>query len=296
LSKQIIMSGRERILKPYLSFIMSFLVTGMGEIYSGFTQRGVTLALLRGASALAIPFYSMTNVKSSHLTEIFFSLLFFISVTLFSPFNAFFLSYRKKKIVVLKFHSAKFIVLFMICSTVFTLTSAAVFFSFFSIIRVNHSYPPIIENGDIAVIKKIGNSIYKKGELIVLKDENFSFTRIIALPGEDVAYSKGRFSNQGSELFQSIFTEDELKQFSLTDFDVISEINDGLKYPVIQKKDKYSMEITLKNDEYFAAPDDRNNITGFVTVKNENIYGRMEGLLFSYKRMIILIKPFRFSE
>lgn len=296
MSRQIIISGRERILKPYISFIMSFLITGMGEVYSGSTQRGITLVLLRASSALAIPFYSMTNVKSSHLTEIFFSLLFFASVTLFSPFNALRLSIKKKKIVVTKFNSVRFIAFFTVSNILITLISITVFLSFFSIIRVNQNYPPIIENGDIAVIKKIGSQVYKKGEVAVIKNENFSFLRIIGQPGENVSYSKGRFSNQGSELFQSIFTEEELNRFSLTDFDVISETQDEFKYPVIQNREKYSMDIVLKNDEYFAAPDDRNDIAGFAAVKSDKIYGRLEGLLFSVKRKAILIRPFRMSE
>lgn len=295
MSRQIILSGRERVLKPYVSFMMSFFITGMGEIYSGSTQRGITLVLLRAASALAIPFYSMTNVKSSHITEIFFSLLFFASITIFSPFNALRQSIKKKKIVVTKFNSARFIVFFTISSVFITLISITVFLSFFSIIRVNQNYPPIIEKGDIAVIKKIGSRVYKKGEVAVIKNENFSFLRIIGQPGESISYNKGRFSNEGSELFQSIFTEEELKKFSLTDFDVISETQDEFKYPVIQNREKFSMDIVLKKDEYFAAPDDRNDIAGFAAVKSDKIFGRLEGLLFSMKRKTILIKPFRLS-
>ena len=132
--------------------------------------------------------------------------------------------------------------------------------------------------------------------MIILKDKNSGFLRIIGQPGDNVTYSKGRFSIQGSELFQSIFTEDELKKFSLTDFDVISEIRDRFKYPVIQNRDKYSINIFLKSDEYFAAPDDRNDITRFTIVKKDNISGRLEGLLFSGKRKAVLIKPFRMSE
>jgi signal peptidase I len=275
---------------------MSFFITGMGEVYSGSTQRGITLLLLRAASALALPFYSMTNVKSSHLMEIFFSLLFFASVTFFSPFNALIMSIKKKKIVVTEFNSARFIAFFAVSNILITLISITVFLSFFSIIRVNQNYPPIIENGDIAVIKKIGSQVYKKGEVAVIKNENLSFRRIIGQPGENVSYSKGRFSNQGSELFQSIFTEEELNRFSLSDFDVISETQDEFIYPVIQNREKYRMDIVLNKDEYFAAPDDRNDIAEFAAVKSDKIYGRLEGILFSVKRKAILIKPFRLSE
>jgi len=296
LSKRIIISGKERILNPYKAFLMSFFITGIGEIYSGSPQRGIILALLRAVSALAVPFYSLTNIKDSYLTEIFFSLIFFFLVTLFSPFNSSYISLKKSKITVSRLNSAGFLTLFALCSIIITLSALAVFFSFFSVIRVNNNYPPIIEKGDIAVIKKIGNQFYRKGEMVILKDENLSFSRIAGLPDEKVSYSKGHFTVHGSELSHSIFTENELKKFSITDYDVISETGGGFKYPVVQNREQRDFDITLNNDEYFAVPDNRMQASGFIKVKSENIYGRMEGLLFSGKRYKFLIKPYLISE
>jgi hypothetical protein len=138
--------------------------------------------------------------------------------------------------------------------------------------------------------------VYKKGEMIVLKDENLSLARIIGISGESITSEKGRFSINRSELPLSIFTEDELKSFSLTDFDVISETQGEFKYPVIQNRSNYKLNIFLKEDRYFVVPDDRNDIAGYAAVRNSNIYGRLEGLLFSSKRIKFLIKPFRPSE
>jgi len=276
--------------------MMSIFITGMGEVYSGSPQQGIVLALIRAASALAIPFYSMINAKSFYLNEIFFSILFFLLITIFSPLNAFFISFRKKNIIVSKYISAKSIILFAIFNLLLTAISVSVFFSFFPIIQAADDYPPIIVKGDIAVVKKIGNQFFKNGEMIVLNDKGLSFVRVIGQPEEDVSYSKGRFSVQGSELLQSIFTENELKEFSLTDFDVISETHDNLKYPVLQNKDQYKMNITLEKNQYFAAPDDRTKGSGFIAVKKEDIYGKMEGLILSFRRVKFLIKPFHMAE
>ncbi len=296
MSRRIIISGRERVLNPLVSLIMSLIFTGTGEVYSGYPLKGITLALLRAASLLAVPFYSITNIKSSYLTEVLFSLLLFTLITFFSPLYAFFISIRKKKIIISAVSSVKFIVLSVILSSVLTIVSATLFFSFFSITRVNLNYPPIIESGDIALIKKSENQAYRKGEMIVLKDENLSFARIIGIPGESITSEKGRFSVDRSELPLSIFTEDELNMFSLTDLDVISETQGEFKYPVIQDKSNYKLNISLKEDRYFAVPDDRNDLAGYSAVKKINIYGRLEGLLFSSKRVKLLIKPFRPSE
>ena len=275
---------------------MSLLFTGTGEIYSGSPLRGIILALLRSASLLAVPFYSFTNIKSSYLTEVFISLVFFTFITFLSPLYAVFISIRIKKIVISGVSSVKFIVLSVIFNSALTIVSAAVFFSFFSVIRVDQNYPPIIEPGDIALIKKSENPVYRSGEMIVLKDENLSLARIIGIPGEIISSVKGRFSVDGSELPLSIFTEEELNKFSLTDYDVISETQGGYKYPVIQNKSSYKLNIFLKDDRYFAVPDDRNDLAGYAAVNSSNIYGRLEGLLFSSKRVKLLIKPFRRAE
>jgi len=296
LSKKIIISGRERRLEPAAAFFMSFFITGLGEAYSGSLLQGITLVLIRVVSAIAIPFYTVTNVKSTYLTEAFLSILFFAAVTIFSPVNALCLSLKKKKIVLLKYNTPGFLALFSIFSLVITFIASAVFFSYFSIMRINQNTPPLIEKGDFALIKKTGNIFYNKSEMAILNGGNFNFIRIIGVPGENVSYTKGRFLVQGSELFQSVFTENELIKFSLTDFSVISETQNNLKYPVIQNKDQFKITVNLKDNEYFAAPDDRNNISGFMTVKNENIYGRFEGVLFSMKKIRLLIKPFQDSE
>ena len=296
MSKKIIISGRERILKPYIAFIFSFFITGAGEIYSGSPQRGIILALMRAAAPLALPFYAVTNIKSSYLTEIFLSLLFFLSVSLFSPFNALIITLKKKRIVVSKFSSVKFAAVFAGCNLIITLLALSLFFSFFSIRLIHKNYPPVIEQGDVAVINKFIGYPLRKGETILLKNDGNGILRLIGLQGEKVIYSKGRFSVQGSEIPQSVFTESELKKFSVADFDVISETEGSFKYPVIQNRDQYAQNITLKDDEYFAAPDDRNEISGFIKIKKENIYGRVEGVLFSIKRLKFLIKPFIISE
>ncbi|PKL16955.1 MAG: hypothetical protein CVV49_13585 [Spirochaetae bacterium HGW-Spirochaetae-5] len=287
MSKRIIISGRERRLNPLLSSTMSLLFTGTGEIYSGSPLRGITLSLLRSASLL---------VKSSYLTEVFIALLFFAFITFFSPLYALFLSMQKKKIVISALSSVRFTVLFITFNSAITIISAAVFFSFFSVIRVGQNYPPIIEPGDFALIKKSENPVYKSGEMIVLKDENLNLARIIGIPGEIISSEKGRFSVDRSELPLSIFTEEELNKFSLTDYDVISETQGEFKYPVIQNKSNYKLNISLKDGRYFAVPDDRNDLAGYAAVKTSNIYGRLEGLLFSSKRVKLLIKPFRRAE
>lgn len=296
MGKRIIISGKERILNPFISFVMSLIITGTGEIYTGSYLRGIVLALLRIVTLLSVPFYSFTNVKSSYITEVFFSLSLFILISLFSPFNAAFISLKKKKIIISELCSIRFIAGFSIFNLSITFISIVLFYSSFPIIMANDNYPPLIEKGDIAVVKRINNASYGKGEMVMPRDRDIKFVRIIGQPNEEISYNKGRFSNQGTELPLSIYSEEEMKKYSMTDYDVISESQDNIKYPVIQDRHPFAMNIKLSNNEYFTAPDDRNEIAGFAIIKNINLYGRVEGLLISLKRKKILIKPFQIQE
>lgn len=296
MSKKIIISGQERDLNPIIALIMSIVITGMGELYSGFPQKGITLALARNVSLLIIPFYAMAYDKYSYITEVFFSFIFFAAITIFSPVYAFIISSKRKKIIELKLSSKQSIIIFALLNVIITIISLIIFLSDFSIKFSHNSSDPLIDKGDIIVIKKENNDSFKRGEMVLLKRDASLFNRIIGLSEENIAYKKGRFSINGSDLLQSIFTEPEMKKLSLTDFDVISESDGGIKYPVIQKKDNFTYKNTLKINEYFTAPDNRESESEFAIVKDEDIYGRVEGILYSPKRYKFLIKPFLLLE
>ena len=308
MSKKIIISGQERELNPVMALIMSVAVTGLGELYSGFPQKGIVLALARSISLLIIPFYTMVYAKYSYMTEVFISIIVFSAITIFSPVYAYNISLERKKIIVQSLSSMRSIIIFAISNTIITTLAMIIFVSNFSIRLSNNSSDPLISRGDIIVLKKINQDSFKKGELVLLNktialfetrfvlDNEFQFARIIALYGENISYKNGRFFIDGSDLFQSIFTESEMRKLALTNYDVISESDGAIKYPVIQKKDNFTYNNTLKSDEYLAAPDNRESAEEFTVVKGEDIRGRVEGILFSPKRFKFLIKPFLIYE
>ena len=98
---------------------------------------------------------------------------------------------------------------------------------------------------------------------------------------EKVSSEKGRILLDNSEIPLSIFTEKELNLISVTDSDVISELNGSSRYPVIKSNTIITVDAELRKDEYFAAPDDRNRSGHFTKISHDKIYGRIEGILFS---------------
>lgn len=295
LAKKIILSGKEKNSQPLKSFLMSFALTGMGEVYSGYPQRGIAFALLRSMSCLAVPFHSLMNPGSIMLTEVFITLILFLTITILSPLTSLYITLKKKKIILSQYNSTGFYSAFIIINIIITVFSIAVFSGSFSLIKTQKAYPPYIDMGDILVIKKIGNVTYKKSDLIMRNDIP-DIVRIVSIPGENISYSNGRFAVDNTELILSIFNEIDLKSFSLTDYNVISESNGNYRYPVIQNKGKLRFRYDLKTGEYFTAPDNRDETAGFQLIKPENVLGRVEGILFSFKRSEFIIPPIQINE
>ncbi len=295
MAKKIILSGTEKDSRPFISFIMSLAFTGMGEAYSGHPMRGIIFALLRVLSCLAVPFQSMINTESPLLSGVFISIILFILITLISPLYSLYLSLKNKKIILSGFNTTGFYCAYMILSIIITVFSISVFTGTFSILKIQKTYSPFIERGDIILIKKIGNQTYKKGDLVIRNDSP-EIIRIIGVPGEKVTYNKGRFSIDNTELNLSIFNDMDLKSFSLTEYNVIAESNSRYSYPVIQNPGKLRFTILLKDNQYYAAPDDRNETESFQIIIPEKILGRAEGILFSPKRSDFLIKPLQINQ
>ncbi len=296
MARGIIISGRERPTNGPAAFLLSLLITGAGEVYSGTPQRGIALAMARIASLMIIPFHSAIKPGESHITGIFLSLLVFFLITLISPICALLTAIKRKRIIIRKYSSAGFVIIFCIMSLVLLALSLLIFLSSFSIIRAPIDSSPLVLKGDIIAVKKSGHDAYAKGSLVMLKQSGRQMTRIIAAPGDSVKYHNGRFIINGSDTAQSIFTDDELKSLSITSYDVISESGGAFRYPVINAAGQHSLKISLGGDQYYTAPDDRGGQSLFVPVKNDDISGRVEGILFSYKRIAFAIKPFIKAE
>lgn len=292
---KIILSGKERASRPLIAFLMSLVLTGTGEFYSGNPQRGILLALLRSLSCLAVPFYSILNPENIMLEDVFAAVTLFLFISIFSPLSNLYFTLKKKKIFLTEYNTRGFFSVFIIVNIIITALSIIVFSGSFTFFMAKKGYPPFIEAGDILVIKKIGNTVYNKSDL-VMYGYGKNIIRIIGIPGEDISYSKGRFSINNSELTISIFNDMDIKNLSLTDYNVIAESNWKYRYPVIQNKDKLRFNYKLYENEYFAAPDDRNETSAFQKIKQEDIKGRVEGILYSFKRTEFIIPPNLLNE
>lgn len=278
---RVIVSTTERKINPWISFIMSLSVPGFGELYAGKPHSGIIFSLSRLAAVFVIPFYSFVNSSETMTEEIFTAFVLFILITIISGLHAFFIS-RRRKSLLSWYNSAVLYSIFISTNILLTAAGAAIFISFFEIKKTDEAQPPLIRKGDFIIIKKIIPSGYNSGDIVAVKTgSDEKLLRVIGLPGEKISYVKGRFLSDGSELPLSIFTEEELRELPLTDYDVISEQNGKVRYAVKGDPDHNIPEIALKDKEYFLAPDIRDVPELFLKAESAQIKGRVEGILFS---------------
>lgn len=280
---RVIVSTTERKTSPWISFILSLAVPGLGEVYAGTPLSGIIFSLSRIIGILATPFYSYINSNESMAEEILAVIILCLAITFFSALHAFYTS-RKRKALLSWYNSAAFYSVFAFINILLTVVALGLFLSFFDIKKIREDSPPLFRRGDLIAVKKITPSGYSNGDIVAVEtDAGEKLLRIIGVPGESISYEKGRFLSDNSELTLSIFTEEDLIKLSLTDFDVVSEQNGGVRYPVKNKVSVNTAGTLLPANEFFLAPDIRVSPEFFVKTASAKIHGRVEGILFSYE-------------
>ena len=130
LRTRVIVSTTERKTYPWLSFIMSLIIPGLGEFYAGVPLSGIIFSLSRLIAILSIPFYSFINSFESMTEEILAVIILFFLITISSALHAF-SRCRKKKAILSWYNSSLFYSFFSCVNILFTVISMVFFFSFF---------------------------------------------------------------------------------------------------------------------------------------------------------------------
>ncbi|HPS57422.1 MAG TPA: S26 family signal peptidase [Spirochaetota bacterium] len=289
MKKKIIVSGADKRVNPWLAFMLSLAVTGLGQVYRGKAARGTAFLLFRVIAVISVPCYSVLNPESNVAAEIAAAITAFLVITILSPAEALVCALQsggsiKKK----KYSSAGYYIVFSAVSLGITALSLVLFFSCFSFFRSSSAFNPLVEPGDILIANKI-KRVYTRGESVF--DMNYSLLRIIALPGETVSYKNRILSVNGVDLHRAIYTEDELNSLNLTDNNVTSEYNGQYRYAVIPSMEKFTITMETSGSEYCAASDERKDAGSFTKIPAGAIAASFEGVLISPSRKIVLVTP-----
>ncbi|MFH0977600.1 MAG: signal peptidase I [Spirochaetota bacterium] len=280
----------ESSLKRYrtLAFALSFVFTGLGQIYNGDLSRGIVFFIVRILSLLFIPVYLIIQKDFSVLFVLTAAGLH-ILVWLISPIEAMQSAKGQNAYNLKKYNSVSFYLLYTFVNSVLVILSVFLMTSFFSIekIETDNMNPALLKN-DYILVNKYAAGHIDIGNIILFSSKNGIIEgRIIGRDGDTVSKKQNYFYINDGALSYNIFSKSELTAMGLTNSeDLFFEVNGKRRYPVKLKpgKDKnapFIKPVTLGSNELFIAFDNRSKDDSFEVIKTDSVIGRAEGIIYS---------------
>jgi signal peptidase I len=284
-----------------IAFLLSFLFTGLGQIYNGNFSKGMIFFIFRILTLLIIPFYAILYKDN-------FSVLFFLTAIglhvltwLICSFESLFTVKSNLSYNLRKYNN---IIIYLIYIIV---TSGLLFLSFFIIcffflidkVQSDMMHPSIIKN-DYILINKYSVKEANIGDIVsFISDEKDKMLigRILARPGDLIKQEKNDIFINDSPLIRGIFSEEELKKTGIkNEENLFYEINNNKKYPVIIKPNdnikSKSKPVSVKDNELFITYDNRNADSEYFLIDKNKLTGIVHGILYSKNINRIFNKPY----
>ncbi len=279
---------------PFIAFLLSLVCTGLGQVYNGDMAKGIAFGLLRSIPLLLVPVVVLKQKPPSCIAVFAVLLLIGAAITLLSSGEALLRARRRSEVPQKAFNSYAGYGLFAFFSTALTAFSAALLIVFFSFGRdLDRGSGPAIIYGDYVLILRAPFAQYVRGDLVQF--DRGSIGRIIAMEGDRVRYADNIFYINGSALLLGFVPDDIIRRFSSDREDIISESNDGKRYPIRFKKSAAvvlnSIEPIVIKDHLLIASDSRIEKNFARMVPASRVRGRVEGVLYSSNIRKILMGP-----
>ncbi len=283
MARTIIQTLKTEERKPFLSFIFSFLFTGLGQMYNGALAAGVAFCLMRALAILALPAVVVSQRPASAIV-VFFNLVTAAAVvTCVSPVEALLRARRNRGLPVRAYTSPPWYALFAVVCAVITAGSVLTAVSFFSMERVKEGRSgPILAGGDLVLTLDYMPEGLRRGELALIDG---SFARVLAIEGDNVGYEKNIFYINGRALIMGFLPDVVIARFTGEREDIISETNDAGTYPIrFRQSPDITPGFTVRKvpPGHLLVAFDARIEKGFARVVTGGAAGgRVEGILFS---------------
>ncbi len=290
MADKIIQTQKREARRPGVAFALSLFFTGLGQMYNGDLPKGAVFLLLRTAALLAVPASMVTRNPVSGITAFICLMAAALAITITSPVEALVQVKLNRELPVRAYNSIRAYAGYVIIQSLITSVLFLMVAAFFTAGDVtDRCGEPLLEKGDIVLIYRYAPNGFQRGDLLFLRDGTLG--RVVALSGDAVRYEKNIFFVNGRALTLGYLPDDTIKRFSETTADVLSETNEGRKYPV---RFNQSPAVTLRvigpwvaKGNILVAADSRLVKDFARAIPANEIYGRVEGVLFStYLRKI----------
>ena len=273
---------------PILAFIMSFLFTGLGQMYNGDFSKGIALFILRIFSLIFVPLYVIIQNKFSMIVVIVAAAVH-LFVWIFSSAEA--ASSAKDKLAynLKRYNSFLLYIVYMLINSGLMTFCILLIISLFSINQVttDDMNPSLLKN-DYILINKYAAKIVVPGDIISFHSNNSLLTgRLLAANPDMVTVKAKNYFINDSALTYSVIPKPVMEKLGLANSeDLFFEINGEKKYPVLIKPEKKIKDRTVESiipgtEELFIAFDNRVKNNSHFTVNAGFITGRVEGIVYS---------------
>ena len=295
---KLLRSTKEKRRSPACAALVSLMVTGFGQVYTGRLLQGVALITLRALSLLIIPL-ALELKPRGDMVALFFTVIAVNAVIyLYSPLAALASSLRHRVMPLRSFNSLPVYILFSLASLLFTIFPAMAAMNFLDIREVAEPSSLLFRKGDVVLITTYRKGGFRGGDLV-----EYSYAgepvmgRIIGTGGDTVRQDKYTFSVNGVQLGIGSFDEQDMERLSLGDYSrVLSEIQGGARYPIraVVDRDIYGKtapERKLPDGQILVAGDNREAPGFFRVIGSRAVTGRVEGIIYSGDVKRIFARP-----
>lgn len=290
MAQTIIQTQKREPKKPVLSFLLSLFFTGLGQMYNGDLPLGAAFFLMRLAALMALPAAVVMRRPAPGIVAFLCIMAAALAITIASAAEALVRAKRNRELPVRVYTVTPAYAAYGLVQSAIHGVLILVMISFFSIAPVDvKDAEPLLEKDDLVLIQRYAAGGYQRGELVYLDDGTVK--RVTALAGDAVRYEGNILYVNGRSLSLGYLPDAVIARFTGNRGDIVSELNDGRKYPV---RFRQSPAVTLRGVAPVIPPDrvlvsaDSRLVKDFArVVPASSIRGRVEGILFSsYMRKI----------
>jgi signal peptidase I len=299
MQSRIISSGKISRKNPLAAAALSLFIPGMGQVYNGTPSEGIVLLMVTVFPVFMIPVYMSLGGGSpaGYIVFILFSAFSWIVSVVRAAVGAVKMrsEYHMLKAAVLYsiFASAALVLLFLSFMCLYLFVGLAAVDS--------DAMKPGLLKGEYILINRFAAENIARGDAVrYAKGGGTAFGRIIALPGDTAACREGLFSVNGIDLPFGVPDGDELRGIGYDNLEeVFFEINGPVKYAILRgggakgpaEKTAPAAPVKLEKNSFLVAADNRMNEGFYEIITEDEIDGRIEGIIMGRDIRRALMPP-----
>ena len=297
----LIHSGNLAKRNPAAAFILSFIVTGLGQMYNAELSKGCVFLLLRILPLLLLPLYLVMEKRNNYTGIFIVFTAFYLIVWVISSIEAFVSALRSRRFIPQIYNTSLFYSLYIFIYLIVMFLSMIHVSLFFDInINDENNMNPTFTMDEFLLINRYSINELTEGDAVLYTHQGRSRPgRIIAREGDLVKFNNGKFTINGITLPVGVLDNVELTRMGYDSHeDLFFEINNNYKYTILmsssgKKSQKMSARrFTIQKNSFLLSADNRREEGIVEIVTHENITGRIEGIIFSNKIKRIFLLPY----